>query len=125
MKKMSCTLLAISAISTLFSFNVFATEYVRIVSEVVRDGKADKGKNIMLAAIGESQTTTIVGDRNTREVLVKFTPVLGGDNQVMIDTSVSINKMLDTPARQFDKRELEFTARIKVGEVFSVETARA
>ena len=101
-----------------------APEYVRITTEYFLPGSVrTQPKAQLLVAMGEKFDMTIGGDRTKPGLMLTLKPTLGDDNTITLETGISINRMHDTSAPTFDKRQMQITVRAKLGETNSIETA--
>ncbi len=110
------------ALASISTVAIAAPGFVRISHVSTVGGKTQSPMNI-IAAVGETSTMTIRGDASRPEVLLTLKPVLAADDTVTLETAVAVNRMLDTPAPNFDRREVQVTLRSKLGEPASIETA--
>jgi len=119
---MKISRLLIACLASISTLAFAAPGFVRISHVTTVGGKTHSPMNI-IAAVGETSTMTIRGDASRPEVMLTLKPVVGSDETVSLETGVAVNRMLDTPAPNFDRREVQLTLRSKLGEPASFETA--
>jgi hypothetical protein len=78
----------------------------------------------MIARVGETSTVRLAAARDKPELLVRVTPVVSKDDTVVIESTVSVNKMVDGAPHLFDKQIAQISTRSALGEKSSVEVAQ-
>ena len=74
--------------------------------------------------MGETSTIRLAASRDKPELLVRVTPVVSKDDSVVIESTVSVNKMVDGAPHLFDKQIAQISTRSALGEKSSVEVAQ-
>lgn len=77
-----------------------------------------------IARVGETSTIRLAASRDKPELLVRVTPVVSKDDSVVIESTVSVNKMVDGAPHLFDKQIAQISTRSALGEKSSVEVAQ-